>query len=100
MTELEAAQIEKWTPGNLQGTVVAGTGVAGSGLDQLNSPTGIYVNSTGDIYASDLINNRIVKWTHGASQGVIIAGTGTQEEDLTGMHNLMELLLISMEICM
>jgi sugar lactone lactonase YvrE len=64
-------------------TTVAGTGTPGFSGDngpatsaQLNSPSGIAVDSLGNLYIADIYNNRIRK----VSNGVIttIAGTGVQ----------------------
>ena len=65
-------------------TTVAGTGTAGYNSDNiqataayLNDPTGVAVDSSGNLYIADYINNRIRKVT--ASSGLIttVAGTGT-----------------------
>ncbi|EFC37929.1 predicted protein [Naegleria gruberi] len=64
-------------------TTVAGTGTAGFNGDsilaknaQLNYPSGISVNSNGEIFISDSVNNRIRKiLTNGTI--ITIAGTGT-----------------------
>jgi sugar lactone lactonase YvrE len=64
-------------------STVAGTGTAGYSGDggaataaQLNNPTGVSIDSTGNIYIADLINNRIRKVN---TSGIIstVAGTGT-----------------------
>lgn len=58
-------------------SVVAGTGVLGSALDQLNNPYGIYVSTNLDLYVADFNNNRIQKFTHGQNSGTIVAGDTT-----------------------
>ncbi|HVU57509.1 MAG TPA: gliding motility-associated C-terminal domain-containing protein [Puia sp.] len=55
-------------------TTVAGTGVAGSGAAQLNSPQGVFVDQAGDLYIADRGNWRIQKWAPGATSGVTVAG--------------------------
>ncbi len=60
------------------GVTVAGTTVAGVGLNQLNDPCGIWVTRDGlTIYIADSGNNRVMKWTLGVSQGSVIAGSAS-----------------------
>ncbi|CAF0963162.1 unnamed protein product [Didymodactylos carnosus] len=61
----------------LFGQVVAGGKNKGSALNQLNSPTAIYVDSGATVYIADEINNRIVKWQNGAKEGEIVLGGTT-----------------------
>ena len=71
-------RIMKYVPGNNSGTLVAGTGASGTGLNQLS--TGVrynYVDSNQSIYIGDAYNNRVVVWAANASAGVIVAGNGT-----------------------
>ncbi len=73
----------KVSPGGLASTL-AGTGTAGAGGDnglagsaQLNQPSGVAVDSSGNVYIADTGNNRIRKIT--VATGIIstIAGIGT-----------------------
>ncbi len=62
--------------GNGTGVTVAGNGVTGIGLNQLNIPGGIWVTRDGQtLYVADTGNNRIMKWTIVAAQGSVIAGS-------------------------
>lgn len=54
--------MQRWTPGAASGVTIAGTGTAGSGADQLNSPAGIALDPNGNLYVSDRVNNRIQKF--------------------------------------
>ena len=64
--------------GNGTGVTVAGNTIAGTGLNQLNSPAGIWVTRDGQtLYVADYNNNRVMKWTIGASQGSVFAGSST-----------------------
>lgn len=68
----------KYTPGATNGSIVAGTGVSGTGLDQLSIGTRyIYVDSSLNLYIADTYNNRVVRWASNDSAGVIVAGNGT-----------------------
>ena len=74
-------RIQKWTPGATQGITVAGEngyGSSGSAADQLSNPTGVYVDSNGNIFVADTWNHRIQKWALGATQGITVAGGNGQ----------------------
>ncbi|CAF4060309.1 unnamed protein product [Adineta steineri] len=56
-------------------TVVAGAngnGTAGSNLDQLNNPAGIYVDTNNTLHVADTSNNRVMMYLSGSSQGTIL----------------------------
>jgi len=60
------------------GTMVAGTGVLGSSMSQLNSGARyLFVDSNRNVYVSDQVNQRVIRWQIGNSTGTIAAGTGT-----------------------
>ena len=82
-------RVRKVTPGGLISTV-AGNGIAGFGGDggpailaQLNSPLGVAVDPTGNVFIADRANERIRKVT---PDGVIttVAGTGTRGDSGDG----------------
>jgi DNA-binding beta-propeller fold protein YncE len=62
------------------GVTVAGGNGAGSAANQLNepgngnSPAGVSVDSSGDVYVVDNGNNRVQEWAPGATAGVTVAG--------------------------
>jgi len=56
------------------GTVVAGTGTAGSANTQLNGPTAVYVDGSGDVFVCDQGNNRIMEWSSPYTSGTCVAG--------------------------
>lgn len=61
--------------GSPLGTTVAGlTLAAGSLPSQLNGPTSIFVDFTGNIYISDSLNYRVQKWVPGQLNGTTVAG--------------------------
>jgi sugar lactone lactonase YvrE len=71
-------RIQKWLPGATSGITVAGqSGVPGNGLNQLNSPTTLIVDTSGNMFISDNRNNRIMRWSAGSNYGLLIAGSTT-----------------------
>ncbi|CAF1480846.1 unnamed protein product, partial [Adineta ricciae] len=61
--------------GNRTGVTVAGGNGAGSGANQLNTPTGVFVSrKDGSVYVSDRTNHRIQKWLTNATSGVTVVG--------------------------
>jgi DNA-binding beta-propeller fold protein YncE len=60
---------------NKTGITVAGGNGVGSGLNQLNGPTGVWISSKDrSIYVNDTYNYRVMKWSVNATQGIIVAG--------------------------
>jgi DNA-binding beta-propeller fold protein YncE len=53
-------------------TIVAGTGVAGSGARMLNSPAGIFVTINLDLYVADYYNNRVQLFRSGQSNATTV----------------------------
>ncbi|CAF0723832.1 unnamed protein product [Adineta steineri] len=71
-------RIQKWLYGASNGTTVVGQSrVAGSALNQLNSPAALVVDTSGSMYIVDMGNNRIVLWSLGSTSGRVIAGSDT-----------------------
>ncbi len=64
------------------GVTVAGGRGTGSGLGQLNGPTGVALDSKGDLFVSDSGNNRVLEYVYSAARhryapaGRVVAGTG------------------------
>ncbi len=71
-------RIQKWLNGASTGTTVAGqaTGIPGTSSSFLQNPSGIAVDSSGNVYVTDTSNQRIQFWLNGASSGTTIGGTG------------------------
>jgi len=40
----------------------------------LDTPTGVFVNTTGSVYIADTNNHRIQRWAPGATKGITVAG--------------------------
>ncbi|CAF0846828.1 unnamed protein product [Adineta steineri] len=71
-------RIQKFLYGTSNGTTVVGQSrVAGSALNQLNSPVALVVDTSGSLYIVDYGNNRIVLWSLGSTSGRVIAGSDT-----------------------
>ncbi len=77
------------------GTVVAGGNGAGSGATQLNTPTDVAFDASGNMYVADFANHRIQKFPAGstsATSGTTVAGgngqgsTATQLNDPIGVY--------------
>ena len=62
------------------GTTVAGSGGAGSGLNQLASPSGLALDAKADLFIADGTNGRVVEYPYSsstatyASAGTVVAG--------------------------
>ncbi|OIN60567.1 NHL repeat-containing protein [Arsenicibacter rosenii] len=83
VADSENHRIVKFAPNATSGsagTVVAGTGSAGSGPQELNKPTGVALDGSNNIYIADYENHRIQKFAPnsvGGDNGITVAGTGT-----------------------
>ena len=83
-------RVLRFPPGSTNGTsgiVVAGTGTAGTGPSQLNSPGRVFIDDTKAMFIADMYNHRIQKWTYGACSGVTVAGTGTAGSSVNQLRN-------------
>ncbi|CAF2774909.1 unnamed protein product [Rotaria sp. Silwood2] len=56
------------------GTIVVGGNGQGSALNQLNNPSGLFMDDDYAIYIMDGMNDRVVKWRPGDSSGQVVAG--------------------------
>ncbi|CAF1027050.1 unnamed protein product [Rotaria sordida] len=69
-------RVQKWLAGASTGTTVVGQAstVAGMDSNSLDNPSGVLLDSSGNIYVADTNNFRIQYWPQGASSGTTIAG--------------------------
>ena len=73
VADTDNQRIQRFPPNSSVGQTVAGTGIAGSGTNQLDYPRTIFVR--GDIlYISDVYNYRIVRYSYNATTGTTVAG--------------------------
>ena len=59
--------------------IIAGTGVAGSAPDMLNSAYGIFVDIDLSLYVADFDNNRVQLFRRGQPNGTAVAGAGAPD---------------------
>jgi hypothetical protein len=73
-------RIQKWLNGSVSGTTVAGqaSGISGTNASFLQNPSGLAVDSSGNVYVADSFNQRMQLWLNGASSGTTIGGTGEE----------------------
>ena len=71
-------RVQKWLANASNGTTVAGqsNGVSGTGLNDLDNPANVNVDSSGNVYVTEVFNYRVLFWPIGASSGTLVAGTG------------------------
>ncbi|CAF3334111.1 unnamed protein product [Rotaria socialis] len=67
-------EVRRYQLGEKNYTLVAGGNGKGNGLNQLNSPTYLFVDRDHLVYVSDANNNRVMKWNKGAKKGIVVAG--------------------------
>ncbi len=71
------SRVQRFAVGSTSGSAgvtVAGGNGYGSNANQLSYPSSVYVDATGNVYVSDLYNNRVQKWAPGATSGTTVAG--------------------------
>jgi DNA-binding beta-propeller fold protein YncE len=76
-----AHNIVRWTLGDTQWTLIAGStnGTQGTLSTLFNTPFGVTLDPMGNVYVADTFNNRIQLFMPGQLTGITIAGT-------TGVH--------------
>ena len=84
--DAENDEVRRWQIGDKQGTLVAGGNGKGDRLDQVNVPTGVFVDRDYNVYVADKGNARVMKWKEGAQEGVLVAG-GNGEGNATNQLN-------------
>jgi NHL repeat-containing protein len=71
-------RIQRWLENASSGTTVAGqsNGVSCPGLNCLNNSANVNIDSSGNIYVTEVFNYRVLFWPSGASLGTLVAGNG------------------------
>ncbi|CAF1194258.1 unnamed protein product [Adineta steineri] len=77
-------EVRRWKMGeyNTRGIVVAGGNGKGNQLNQLNTPSFIFVDEHQSVYVTDQINDRVMKWRKDAKEGTIVAGGNGRGKNL------------------
>lgn len=86
-------EVRRWTAEKKDGVLVAGGNGKGNQLNQLNTPTAIYVDQDGTVYVCDNKNHRVMAWQRGAKQGVVVAGSKTEGKSLSQLSHPQGLLV-------
>ena len=86
-------EVRQWNVGETIGTLVAGGGEGGSGVNQLNQPYHIFVDQDHSVYVSDYGNHRVMKWVKGANEGIVVAGDQTSGDRLTQLSGPREIIV-------
>jgi sugar lactone lactonase YvrE len=87
VTDQGKHEVRRYRRGESEGIVVAGGNGDGNRLDQLSTPTYVFVDRDHSVYLSDLRNHRVMKWVEGAKQGIVVAGGQGNGTGLTQLSN-------------
>ncbi|CAF4044470.1 unnamed protein product [Adineta steineri] len=74
VSDCKKNEVRRWEKGEKEGTIVAGGNGEGEHLNQLHSPSYIFVDEDRSVYVSDNRNHRVMKWMKGAKEGIVVAG--------------------------
>jgi len=85
--DVERDEVKRWKIGDQMGTIVAGGNGKGNRLDQLHSPSYIFVDHEHSVYVSDSNNHRIMKWKKDAFEGIVVAGDNGPGNSVMQLHN-------------
>ncbi|CAF1332260.1 unnamed protein product [Adineta steineri] len=81
-------EVRRWKMSEYnKGIIVAGGNGKGYKLNQLNSPTFIFVDEEQSVYVSDQFNHRVMKWRKDAKEGTIVAGGNGEGEKLNQLSS-------------
>ncbi|CAF1532872.1 unnamed protein product [Adineta ricciae] len=97
VSDIEENEVRKWNlekiKENPQGILVAGGNEEGNQLNQLNSPSYMFVDKDQSIYISDSSNHRVMKWLKDAREGIIVAGGNGEGNNLNQLNGPQELFV-------
>ena len=90
VSDYENHAVKRWRKTEIgkggEGRIVAGGNGQGNQLNQLNTPTNIFIDREETIYVSDLENDRVMKWYKGANEGIVVAGGQGQGNSLNQLN--------------
>ena len=93
VSDWQKNEVRRYRVGETNGTVVAGGNGAGDRLNQLFSPTHVFVDRDYSVYVSDYYNHRVMKWVAGAKEGIVVAGGRSQGNSLTQLSHPREVFV-------
>jgi len=83
--------VKRWRKGEIgsggEGRIVAGGNGCGDKLNQLNSPSYIFIDREESVYVSDNGNHRVMKWLKGANESIVVAGGQGQGNSLNQLYD-------------
>jgi sugar lactone lactonase YvrE len=82
VSDYKKNEVKRWKRGDRNGKIVAGGNGKGDYVNQLNSPTFIFVDEDYSLYVSDKDNHRVMKWLKGAKEGIVVVGGHGQGNSL------------------
>ncbi|CAF1229976.1 unnamed protein product [Rotaria sordida] len=87
ISDTDKHEVKRYQIGDKNGTIVAGGNDKGTGLNQLDVPTYIFVDQQHTVYVSDNYNYRVMKWNKGAKEGIVVAGGQGEGNALTQLKH-------------
>jgi sugar lactone lactonase YvrE len=87
VSDYQKHEVRRWRVGTTSETVVAGGNGQGNGLNQLSSPTAIFVDQNHSVYISEKQNCRVTKWMKGVKAGIVVAGGQDKGSGLTQLSS-------------
>lgn len=86
VSDMEKHEVRRWNIGNPDGMLVAGGNKQGKNLNQLDTPTYIFIDQNNSLYISDSENYRVVKWIIGEKEGTVVAQGQSEPRKPTQMN--------------
>ena len=87
VAEYDAHRIRRFQSGSSVGDIVAGTGIPGSAVTELNNPSSIFFDeATQGLFVSDRANRRIQFFPNHSTVGVTVAGGAGDLSDTFGVR--------------
>ncbi|CAF2009096.1 unnamed protein product [Rotaria magnacalcarata] len=74
VSDYKKHEVRRYQLGEKNGILVAGGNGQGSGLNQLDYPTYLFVDEQQSVYVSDCRNHCVMKWDKGTKEGIVVAG--------------------------
>jgi sugar lactone lactonase YvrE len=81
--DIDKHEVQRFSRGATEGTLVAGGNGRGDHLNQLSGPLYVFVDEEQSVYVSDYNNSRVMKWLKEAKVGIVVAGGNGPGKELT-----------------